>query len=208
MTTITGHALWIDAEYDVGHASNGRSRYEAYIAKNLDSFAECWDGTSEVGLKAHFAAEAWRVATGPIMVPGYVRYHRRIIRTGLANSYWDNSLLAAVDLIAPWPRQLRESRHWMERTGRGWWRDWLTELGNVYDVPSDEDVTKAPFLLTTASLRFTTPTADLPQPPTVWRGRGGPDASTIVASARTAVAISIREINRVVWPIIQVLEQA
>ncbi len=206
MRTITSQAVWIDADYDKDSASDGKSRYGAYVRDRVSSFAECWDGIYEEALAVHFAATAWQAATGPIMVPGYVRYHRRIRGVQLEHSYWDGSLLASLDLITPWPQQLRESPRWMEQTARGWWRDWLMEFGDAYCEPSDEDLTKAPYLLTTASMRFTVPSIELPQPPVGWRGRGMPDPADLVATARESVAVVVRELNRIVGPVIRALE--
>lgn len=143
-------AVWIDADYDREHATGGHSRYGAYVRDRLGSFAECWDGSYDDPAEVQFAATAWRVATGPIMVPGYVRCHPRILTTELEPSSWDCSLLAQVDLITPWPRPLTDSRRWMAATDRGWWRDWQLEFGGTYYAPTDEDLTKAPYLLTSA----------------------------------------------------------
>ncbi len=201
MTITTDRALWIDADYDRDRASDGSSRYGAYVRQHLDSFAECWDGTFEEDLKVHFAETAWRVATGPIMVPGYVRCHRRIMRTELAYSYWDGSLLAAVDLVTPWPAPLTESRQWMEQSGRGRWSDWLVEFGDALCEPSDQDLAKGPFLLTTSSLRLAVPDGQLPLPPSA---RQAPH--DLADLARQAVATAVREIDRVVRPVIEALE--
>ena len=88
MNTTTERSVWIDAAYDRKRASDGLSRYGAYVKQNLSGFAECWDGTFEAGLPVHFAVQAWRVATGPIMAPGFVRYHRRVLSVRLDYSYW------------------------------------------------------------------------------------------------------------------------
>src|SRR5258708_20946450 len=127
--TITSQAVWIDADYDKDSASDGKSRYGAYVRDRVSSFAECWDGIYEEALAVHFAATAWQAATGPIMVPGYVRFHRRIRGVQLEHSYWDGSLLASLDLITPWPQQLRESPRWMEQTARESWWAWLMGFG-------------------------------------------------------------------------------
>jgi len=206
MSVAAANAVWIDDAYDHSHASNRTSRYGAYIAQHLDTFAECWDGTFDSDLSSHFTAAAWRVAIGPIMAPGYVRYHPRILHTELAHSYWDGSLLARVDLIAPWPHPLQRSTQWMQPTGRGWWHDWCNEFGDAYCEPSDEDLAKSPYLLTTASLRFSLPTADLPLLPASWRAQAMPDIAEVVTVAQAAVAVTVKEINQAVGPVLEALE--
>ncbi|GAB2722264.1 hypothetical protein [Kitasatospora kifunensis] len=65
-----------DDAYDRENASDGRSRFGAYLDQHAHWFNE--DGYPlEPG---EFAAAAWRLATSPVMSPGYVR-----IRPDLAN---------------------------------------------------------------------------------------------------------------------------
>lgn len=208
MNTTTDAAVWIDADYDQEHASDGLSRYGAYVKQNLSGFAECWDGTFEAGLPVHFAVQAWRVATGPIMAPGYVRYHRRVLSVRLEYSYWDYSLLAFVELVSPWPQALTESRRWMEQAEQGSWGDWPTAFGNAYCEPGDEDLTKGPYLLATASLRFTVPSCELPALPAAWRYRGTPDLAELLTVAKASIGASIHELNRVLCPVIEQLEHS
>jgi len=204
----TEAAVWIDTAYDTEQASNGHSRYGAYVRDRIDWFADCWDGCDEGVLPARFAATAWRIATGPVMVPGYIRRHRRVLSTELACSYWDGSLLARVDLITPWPQPLRQDSGWVKQTDRGWWRDWPIEFGDAYCEPGDEDLAKAPYLLTTASLRFTVPSAELSDAPRASGGAGLPDPAALLTAAQQSVARAVRAVNRVVWPVIDQLEHS
>src|SRR5215469_18526947 len=78
-TVTSATAFWIDHEYDQANSSDGISRYGAYIRQRIStSFAECWNGTSGDSGRERFAAAAWRTATSPVMVPGYVRRHPRL----------------------------------------------------------------------------------------------------------------------------------
>jgi hypothetical protein len=106
-TTTT--AFWIDADDDRERASDGKSRYGAYVRHNRKGFAESWDGTWDEALPAHFAEQAWRVATSPVMAPAYVRYHPRILSARIEHNFWDGSLKGLVELITPWPQVLRQS---------------------------------------------------------------------------------------------------
>jgi len=199
-------AVWVDADYDRENASDGVSRYGTHVRDRFDSFAECWDSTYDSTLPVHFAENAWQVAICPIMAPGYVRYHQRILSTGLGHTYGGGSLLARVDLITPWPAALRSSRRWIDDAGRGWWRGWVRGFGGTYHEPSDNDLARDPYLLSIASLRFTVPIADLPTPLTAEHGR--PDAAVVVVAAQRAVAVLVDAVNRMVWPVIQQLERS
>lgn len=57
---------WIDHEHDQASASDGVSRYGAYLRQRADWFRDVYS-------PATFALTAWRVATGPVMSPGLVR---------------------------------------------------------------------------------------------------------------------------------------
>jgi hypothetical protein len=73
-------AFWINEEYDRDQASDGVSRFGAYVRK-ATALAECWDGTWDgPGTRqVQFAAAAWATATAPVMAPGYVRYRPRVL---------------------------------------------------------------------------------------------------------------------------------
>jgi len=197
----TTEAFWIDADYDTEQASDGRSRYGAYVRQNLSGFAECWDGTWDMALQVRFAAQAWRVATGPIMAPGYVRRHPRILSARLEYSYWDGSLAANVELITPWPQPLRQSSQWIKQIGHGWWHDWPMDFSDAYNDPSDEDLAKRPYLLASAALRFTVPSGQFAHPPSA-----EPAAEELTELASQSVAVLVTELNRIVVPVIQTLE--
>jgi len=100
------------------------------------------------------------------MSPGYVRRHPRILSARLERADWDSSLTANVDLVIPQPPSLSYLRTDEER---GHWRDWPCERrfssDSVWYEPDTDDLARSPYLLCTASLRFTVPSADLPQPP-------------------------------------------
>jgi hypothetical protein len=194
--------FWVDAEYDREYASDGVSRYGTYVRDRLDgSFAECWDGAfGEASTRlAEFAAAAWRTATGPVMAPGYVRHHSRVLSTCVERSQWDGTLVAAVPLVAPWPTALAQSFDW--RRGQ-YWRDWPTELrGEGYDYvdPTEKDVTEHPFMQASLALTFAVPVGLLPAAPS------GP-ADGVEYAARQAIAGLVTELNRLVGPLPDVLE--
>src|SRR6266571_3741015 len=99
--------FWINYEHDREAASDGVSRYGAYVRLDSRAFAECWDGTYETRLPERFAALAWRTATGPVMSPPYVDWRAPVLSAGFEVDYDDDAgLIATVDIASPLPRAL------------------------------------------------------------------------------------------------------
>jgi hypothetical protein len=196
--------FWIDHEYDQANSSDGISRYGAYIRQRIRTvFAECWSATGDDSGRERFAAAAWRTATTPVMVPGYVRRHPRITAAQVERNDWDGSLTGIVYLIIPWPDALASSREWQ----RGqWWRDWPAEPSfgtgrDVYTEPTGQDLTKHPYLMASATLAFPLHPPVLPAAPT------GP-RDELEGKARRAVAALVTELNHVITPVISALERS
>ena len=186
-------AFWVDRGYDREHASDGVSRVGAYLR---DASCEPWTDDDRA---VEWAVFAWERATGPVMSPGYVRYHPRVLSARLARSGWDGSLVAAVSLVFAWPEQLTRA---LAQTVRlvdqeTYWQDWPAELRGgtaCYYEPGEADVAARPYLLTTLGLQFTVPSAALPQPPATPSERLG--------GGQQAVAVVVAELNRVVGPVL------
>jgi len=193
----------IDHDHDRDAASDGVSRYGFYLRDRRDWFEDSLN--SGEPQTARFAATAWRIATSPIMSPGYVRCHRRVLRHDVERNDWDGSPVACVDLITDWPQALDRNR---TRRGEGW-RDWPTEhrfasSDYVYLEPSGEDLVKAPYLLASASFRFAVPTEHLPVPVTE-RALAG---TGLLPAAEEAVQAVVTELNRVMGPVVEALERS
>jgi hypothetical protein len=112
-----------DEDYDRAHASDGVSRYGAYLDSHAYLFTDDDDQpTTDPEL---FAGAAWRVAQAPTMAPGYVRAHGRIQGT---STRWDEECRVAVRVelavssapeaacfTFPWRRWTRDEQgHWAE----------------------------------------------------------------------------------------------
>ena len=189
-------AFWIDQDYDRSLASDGISRYGAYLR---DATFEPWTDHDQT---VEWAAFAWRRATGPVMSPGYVRCHPRVRGAQLERSGWDGSLAAGVTLVSPWPEQLTRALARGVRFGEqdAYWQDWPTEYrgGDItcYYEPSEADVAARPYLLATVGLQFTVPSAELPEPPAT--------SADLLSAGQRAVAVVVAELNRIVSPVLAV----
>jgi hypothetical protein len=187
-------AFWVDRGYDREHASDGVSRYGACLR---DAAFEPWTDDDQA---TEWAVFAWRRATGPVMSPGYVRYHPRVLAARLERSGWDGSLVAGVTLVSAWPEQLTAALARAVRLGDkdAYWRDWPAErLGGdsvSYHEPGEADVAARPYLLTTLSLQFTVPPAALPQPPAT--------PAAVLGAGQQAVAAVVAQLNPIVGPVL------
>ena len=189
-------AFWVDRGYDREYASDGVSRYGAYLR---DASFEPWtddDGAVE------WAVFAWERATSPVMTPGYVRCHSRVLSARLARSGWDGSLVAGVSLVSAWPERLTRALVRAVQLGdrEAYWQDWPAEFRSgdtvSYYEPSEADVAARPYLLATISLQFTVPSAALPQPPAI--------PAALLPAGQQAVAVVVAELNRIVGPVLAV----
>lgn len=197
-----GAAFWIDYDYDQENASDGVSRFGAYVRQS-SMFAESWDGTWDDAQvrQARFAEAAWATATTPVMSPGFVRRHPRVIDATVQVNPWDATLAGSVQLVTPWPHALASSRDW-QRAER--WQDWPTETFGLmrWREPDEHELTGHAYLMASARLVFPLPAlAGLPPVPS------GPDDCVEVA-ARDVVAALVRAMNAVVVPVIQTLERS
>jgi len=133
-------AFWIDRDYDRAHASDGISRYGAYLR---DAIFEPWTDHDQA---VEWAAFAWRRATSPVMSPGYVRYHPAVLGARLERSGWDGSLAGGVTVVSAWPEEIKPAAARSVRLGDrdAYWQDWPTEYrgGDTvsYCEPSEADV--------------------------------------------------------------------
>ena len=181
-------AFWVNAAYDQGHASNGTSRYAAYVRQ------EAFEPYSDNDQCAELAVFAWNRATPPVMMPGYVRRHPRIRAARLERSDWDGSLVAVIDLITGQHQALRSLRGWAD-----WPSDLFLSAESWYE-PGGEDLARSRYLLCTASLRFAVDSACLPRPP-----ESGSSAALPEACAASVAAI-IPCLNSIISPVIEQIE--
>jgi hypothetical protein len=180
---------WIDPDYDRANASDGVSRYGAYVrdhARLFDPWQDAPDGVTTDPVE--FAIAAFRVATGPIMGPGYVCWHPRVCAYGTERNDFDGRLVVSVTLATPAPLRLP-----------GWsWRSWDRDLfGDRFLEPED----RGPVALTRLELRWPLSPDQLHRPARP-RVSGRPN----LGDATTAVAVVVGSVNHTAGPVLAVLE--
>ncbi|MCO6011723.1 hypothetical protein NE236_42935 [Actinoallomurus purpureus] len=185
----------IGRDYDQAHASDGESRFGAYVRDAAASNSYAWDLQDAADQRHEFAHLAWMAATPPVMAPGYVRYHHLIKGAHVYRSQWDGSLLASVTLATPPPAALARLRGW-----QGWPRE-LSGSEYVPVEPYEEQIGRAAsggYLLTTTEMAFPL-AASLPDIP------DAPDAPDLAHTAAVAVGALVGALNDVVSPVLDAL---
>lgn len=191
-------AVWVDREYDRHKAEQpGGSRYGEYVRADAGLFGEAWEREDR---RAWVASIAWQIASAPFMEPGYISRHPRVFELHVAPCGWDGSLIVRLELITPQCEILTRSREWQGDRG---WRDWLnTPWGpDHFDLPTDEQVLKEPYLLSSSVLMFGVPADALPDVEPV--PLAGEDLVDVATRAVDAIADAI---NTAVSPAIATIE--
>jgi hypothetical protein len=187
MTAELVRVCWIDRAYDRAAASDGVSRYGAYLADHaglFDLWGEAADGVTADPVE--FAIAAFKVATGPIMSPGFVRWHGRVQGHQAGRSEDDGRLLLSVTLATPSPVRLPCD-----------WRGWERDFHNRYLEPDD----RRPTGLCRLELRWPVPTDRVPIPRRPQRP-GVPN----LADATGAVVVLVEQVNATGGPMLAELE--
>ncbi|WP_395111592.1 hypothetical protein [Actinomadura sp. SCN-SB] len=188
----------VDRNYDRAHASDGVSRYGHYLRDALAADrGYVWDFDDETDRRHAFAALAWRAATGPVMAPGYVRYHHLVLGAKVYRSTWAGALLASVQLATSPPAGIARMRQWA---------GWPTELrcGNYVPVgPDDQQIGqrsdyRTGYALTTVSLEFGLQDVMLPRPP------ASPTSRDTVYVGMDTVQALVDALNIIVSPVLEV----
>jgi hypothetical protein len=188
--TRSGQLCWVDADWDRARASDGVSRYGAYLRGHAEAF-EPLHGADAGGITldaGEFAAAALRVATGPIMSPGYVRWHPRVLdhSVGHGQDPEPDRLVCGITLATSLPLWLGAP-----------WRSWTQYLGRDWCEPSDDRHAA----LARLELRWPLATSALPRPGTP-AALGEPNLRDATAS----VAALVGEINATAGPVLAALE--
>jgi hypothetical protein len=193
MTAWTPATLVQVDEYgDRERASNGYSRYGAYIADRPAKFHEYEDPDTPLTAD-EFAAAAWEVATPPILV-GYVNLRPDL--EAVTTAFTENGDLLLKVSVPLWHGDLPA-----DRRPRYPWQDWTTE----YDIASRDDKYRhafepeikgdRPAVLTVSHILIPTTGWDLPAPQHT-KGRA------LVEEAKQVVNEIARRVNQDAGPMV------
>jgi hypothetical protein len=184
-------AFWTDEIYDRDYASDGVSRYGAYLYSRAHLFADL-DDDGPTSDAPTFAAVAFDIASSPVMAPGYVCHHSRVRHVSWC---WDEDhrLAFEVQVVAPLPALI-------EKATSGRWAGWKRDRswsGDTWWEPFDND---RPGAFTVVTVRVPLPVDLLPAP--YYTARGVPDLST----AKLAVTAVCGQLNTHLAAILAALE--
>ncbi|MEV5204931.1 hypothetical protein [Streptomyces sp. NPDC053720] len=181
----------VDEVTDRDRASDGYSRYGAYIADRTKEKFQEYDGTTLSA--AEFAAAAWETATPPVLI-GYVLLRPDV--KAITTYYTENSELVVKVTIPLWHHDLPADR----RPGYPW-QDWEANIeygarDTKYVGSYEPDVKEGrPAVLTETHLLIPAAGWDLPTPQHT-SGRG------LVEEAKAAVHEIVRGINEHAAPMV------
>ena len=183
----------VDEAYDRENASDGISRYGAY----LRSRAHLFDGGGEPLDRVGFTVLAWQIATGPVMCPGYVRLRSDVQAITCRRAEEIGALTADIEVRLRWPDGLRST------AALAGWRSWEEPYhwdGELlgYVEPADDK----PALLVIARLWVSVQEVALPAP----RRHTAP-GRVDVGDAKRAVAAVCRHVNAAAGPVVAVLQE-
>src|SRR6266536_6095785 len=184
-----GRLCRVDEDWDRTNASDRVSRYGAYLRSHtelFDPWHEAPNGITED--PGEFAIAALQVATGPIMSPGYVGWHPRVLdhRVDRGLDPEPGRLVCTVTLATSLPMWL----------GSPWW-SWTSYLGRDWREPDDGRHAA----LASLRLRWPLPVATLPHPRPPARS-GYPNLADAKASVRALVEV----ISQTAGPVLAKLE--
>ena len=187
--SAAARVCWVDEDWDRTNASDRVSRYGAYLRGHpelFDPWREAPGGITQDA--AEFAIAAFRVTCGPIMSPGYVGWHPRVLDHTV--SYGEDPdpgrLVLKVALASVLPLSL----------GTPWW-SWTTWMGRDWSAPGDAKHAA----LARLELRWSIPVATLPRPHRPVRP-GQPN----LGDAKAAVRALVAQINQTAGPVLAKLE--
>lgn len=175
--TRANDLVWADDAYDLNYASDGSSRFGAYLRQRSADL----DGP-ELNA-ASYAATVWRVATGPVMSPGYVQLNPTVWSVMCRPGEESERLVIEIDVRIAWPQELRDHEQLRE------WSTWSYDrVGDSRVMPPEA----AMAFLPSARLQLPIDGAALP----------APSGSADVVAAKRAVVVLCRIVNGIAGPVV------
>ncbi|ATE53637.1 hypothetical protein [Actinosynnema pretiosum] len=175
-------AFRVDDGGDRSAASDGVSRFGVYLERS---------GFERVEDAASFATSVVRVALPPVMSPGYVWQHPRVQDVSALRGD-AGELVFAVSLVSALPAALEP----MGRRSLGWERKRSAGQVSWLEPERWDRVALLPSLV----VRVPVPVEALPAPR--YRADGVPE----LGASKRAVRVVVAELERVVAPVLAVLE--
>src|SRR6266536_38462 len=185
----THTAAWLDLDYDREYASDGVSRYGAYLRDRAwwwdDDPAADADRAAVVS-----AARCWEIANGPIMGPALVVLHPRILTAQAGVDEYDGrQLVLTVRLVVGLPDGLRRVLGYQWRS---WQHDQYGPSGPTWTEPYERSGGPLRVALPTLSLSWPAPAARLPLP-----GGGLPDVDDAIEAVSAVAGVVNGELRPV-----------
>lgn len=181
----------IDYSYDRDYANQaGGSRYADYVHMKADAF-NYWHGPDDL-IPTRFASEAWHIATGPVMYPGFVQTRPDLSSVRVYRDDYEGAMVVEVRVPLSY-RRLTGADQWPYD-----WQDWQRERFSYSDdeFPSRETpevVQGKVAVLTSTTVRLTLPKEDLHVPTAL----SGPQ---LAVDATLAVETLVELVNRHAGP--------
>ncbi|MFJ7908213.1 hypothetical protein [Kitasatospora sp. NPDC096204] len=177
----------VDNLADRRDASDGHSRYGAYIAHHADLFHEDGEPLRQV----EFAAAAWRTATSPVMAPAYAAVRPDIDRVEV---YVDHD--GGVQFCAKVGLRHNALANLPTRYPLDWERAPWSRPGESWPALVTPERADRPAVLVTASVLLPIPATILAAPTTARPGR------TLTNEAKAVVAALAEHANRNLAPLV------
>lgn len=172
--------LVIDEAYDLARASDGFSRYGAYLAMRLPAIVD--DDPDVLTDPVRWAAFAWASATTPVMSPAYLDWRGPIEDIQIC---WDDGQLLVEAVLRTRPPV--DLPGW-----RGWERD---RHGNLVEPRYDHHLA-----LTRVLLRAVLEDVCLPHPP-----RDPACREDVVTMAKATIGVAADAVEDVLAPVLAAL---
>lgn len=120
MTTTSAHLFTIDQAYDRDKASDGISRFGAYLKQRYQQALDAGDLDSPTV----WAEWCWDCATPPVMSPGFVRYRDPVLSAKVYRDEWQGELAVQLVVASPLPARLPSG-----------WRSWHRDFAGDLELP-------------------------------------------------------------------------
>ena len=187
----------VEKKEDHDRASNGWSRYASYVQAREEKFWE-WGDRDKPLPDAEFTVQAWRIATSPVMSPGYVDIRPDLLDLSLhAGSDGQRLYVSCRVPLAHGDLTRRLPPRWRDREPyRTWWGD---DHYTPMTAPEAEPG-KPPVVVLNALIEYARDDWELLVP-------GHTTGDDLAADCIAAIDVIVPQLNSTIGPMVQVLLQ-